>query len=245
MVWKLSINWWSPGYSASVCRKQWSGWFSEFFFFKVKDQRISALGGLQHLLWMGCPPMNPDPGKPSDLGPSVMDLDITFKNVLMDLDGSWDLMPHPRNNSRILWGGGNKRSSLRWAPGSERSGSFVFPWGWNFLISSVVPICQNAGHTSVAAYKSPSFANLYKVQWEESSCLVKSLHFPTWKPQNLATIVREVLVLVVWKFSQEIHGELYFFPLSFLGALVISKKKHRAKFRDFFRKFQPFLMTSI
>lgn len=125
--------------------------------------------------------MNPDPGKPSDLVISDGPRYHIPECIDFHLDGSWDTKPHPRDptagSSQVVVG----RSSVTLGPGSERSGSFVFPWGWNFWISSVVRADMPEWWTNLCSHTSlPRFANLYKVKREESSCLSEITSFSTW-----------------------------------------------------------------
>lgn len=170
-----------------------------------------------------------------------MDLDITFKNVLIFIWMGLEILSLIQEITA-----GSSQARYVGPQGLKEVGLSFFVWGWNFLISSVVPICQNVGQNLCLHAILPRLQTSTKLNGKNPPVWWNFSSFSTWKPESLAaTIVREVLVLVVWKFSQEIHGELYFFPLSFLGALVFPQK-NRVKFRVFFLgKFQPFLTTSI
>lgn len=169
-----------------------------------------------------------------------MDLDITFKNVLIFIWMGLEILSLIQEITA-----GSSQARYVGPQGLKEVGLSFFVWGWNFLISSVVPICQNVGQNLCLHAILPRLQTSTKLNGKNPPVWWKFSSFSTWKPESLAaTIVREVLVLVVWKFSQEIHGELYFFPLSFLGALVFPQKTEWSSV-FFLGKFQPFFTTSI
>ena len=90
-------------------------------------------------------------------------------------------------------GGGNKKSSLRWAQGPKEVGlSFFLEDETSGFQVSFVPICQNGGQTSVTAYKSPSFCK--PLQSYMGRILLPGEIFLHFRPENLKALQQQFSV---------------------------------------------------